>query len=89
MLQPGVPRRYITQQLLMMITRRYGNPWPLLHASSGADEASNALQDARLKLEAAEATLQALQREKRDIELFGAGSTDFGPDDIYLPLAGK
>ena len=55
----------------------------------GADEAFNALQDARLKLEAAEATLQALQREKRDIELFGAGSTDFGPDDIYLPLAGK
>ena len=52
-------------------------------------EVSQELQDANQRLQDAEAELEHLNKEKRDMVNYKAGSYDFGPGEIFLPLAGR
>eukprot|EP00955_Chlamydomonas_euryale_P095417 364937-Chlamydomonas_euryale.AAC.21 len=47
------------------------------------------VDEARRVLYEAEADLRALQKEAHDIEAFGAGRLDFGPESTFAALAGR
>ena len=52
-------------------------------------EMDDGLREAVRKLAAAEAELEGLNKEKRDIHQFKTGSHDFGPNEIFFPFAGR
>lgn len=52
-------------------------------------EMDDGLREAVRRLTEAEAELAGLNKEKRDIHQFKAGSHDFGPNEIFFPFAGR
>ncbi len=62
-------------------------PWSV--CSFADDGESEALRQAKQRLSEAQAQLEALQREHHDIVRFTSGSYDFGPDDVFFPLASR
>ena len=52
-------------------------------------ETSHDLHEASRKLSEAESELEGLNKERSDINTFKKGSFDFGPNELFFPLAGR